>query len=971
MPASIGELELPLDPNPTTSTKDATAGSQSQNSAVRSNNDERHEAALPQTQNATSKGSSTNIVNLEDRIRGMIVGNATRSPPSEPKTKLPPHMRTARPQAQQKHLAQMDKVETKSVDAPKAAEGSVTGASTPRKRFNQKQRREMKTELDIPLPATPPSNQGRNPNKQQLQHPLPPRPAAQNQEHTTRQQQQWRRPQEPRQQQSSQGFRSSQPPKGHPAGPHTQTQSPQLQRGSVPRMAPGGVPFQDQIPNYPARQPPPIQLSLQQTGYHRMPPPPDSAFRSGPSVRPPPQNRQLYQPHGQGNGSRGPIQPSQPTLEEIHAQSHFLEDMAKTEVQNAEMSADEYHSKETFRALLEDVCRKAIGLYEAIGHEDLPRVTLKCFGSLSSGFATKSSDMDLALLSPLSVPEVSSFDSPIPRLLEKAFLDLGYGARLLTRTRVPIIKICEKPTPMLLVGLKKEREEWELHKDDPPEQRKKKITPDKGKSGAVSQPKPPHAVDEVTEINDDMSPNTEMAQLDHGFKEAIAFETVNEDQHESRALGSDAVDDKGEDESETVTSERGLITEASPNNNSQSSTSNPQPKSEELPEKPLTSSQPANHPSKSATPKTPNARPPRDTSLEFPKTGIGIQCDLNFSNHLALHNTLLLRCYSHADPRVRPMVIFVKAWAKTRTINSPYHGTLSSYGYVLMVLHYLVNVATPPVVPNLQLMWQRSKMPEGEGIAKESDLVKGYDVRFWRDEEEIRACAGRKELTQNNESLGALLRGFFIYYAQQGISSPKGGFNWSQSVLSLRTPGGLLSKREKGWTGARTTVDGKEVEKSGTATTTTVDKDDKPAEDGGADNGGGGKGKEGKEAKGKEIRHRYLVAIEDPFETEHNVARTVGHFGVCAIRDEIRRAKGIVERMGRETSGGTTMGRGEVLGGLFDEGPDREMLEREARERERRGREVREKAVRERGERERVEKERVEKEKSEGRNQQA
>ncbi|KAI9740797.1 MAG: hypothetical protein M1835_003130 [Candelina submexicana] len=309
------------------------------------------------------------------------------------------------------------------------------------------------------------------------------------------------------------------------------------------------------------------------------------------------------------------------------------------------------------------------------------------------------------------------------------------------------------------------------------------------------------------------------------------------------------------------------------------------------------------------------------------------------------------------------MVIFVKAWAKTRTINSPYHGTLSSYGYVLMVLHYLVNIATPPVLPNLQLLWQRSKMPEGEGMEKESELIKGYDVRFWRDEEEIRKCAGKGELTRNNESLGELLRGFFVYYAQQGVGSPMGGFNWSQSVLSLRTRGGLVSKREKGWTGAKTTVDGREVERGGggggggtTATTTAGDKDDRAAEEGGGvdDGGGGGAGgggKKGKEGKGREIRHRYLIAIEDPFEIEHNVARTVGHFGVCAIRDEIRRAKGIVERVGREKNSGwgRSMGRGGVLGGgLFDEGPDREVLEREARERERRGREARERVERER-----------------------
>ena len=45
--------------------------------------------------------------------------------------------------------------------------------------------------------------------------------------------------------------------------------------------------------------------------------------------------------------------------------------------------------------------------------------------------------------------------------------------------------------------------------------------------------------------------------------------------------------------------------------------------------------------------------------LEFPKTDAGVQCDINFSAHLALENTLLLRCYSHTDPRVRPMILFI------------------------------------------------------------------------------------------------------------------------------------------------------------------------------------------------------------------------------------------------------------------------------------------------------------------------
>jgi terminal uridylyltransferase len=246
--------------------------------------------------------------------------------------------------------------------------------------------------------------------------------------------------------------------------------------------------------------------------------------------------------------------------------------------------------------------------------------------------------------------------------------------------------------------------------------------------------------------------------------------------------------------------------------------------------------------------------------LDFPKQGVGIQCDINFSNPLGLHNTELLRLYSLCDPRVRPMVLFIKSWAKRRKINSAYSGTLSSYGYVLMVLHFLLNVVQPPVLPNLQRIF---------GANERDAQCEGFNISFYADEGHIRQMAATRQWTSNTEPLGVLLRNFFHYYAAQGQHVIGGGFNWMRDVISIRSPSGIITKEVKGWTGAKTVQMG----------------------------------------DGREVRQRYLLAIEDPFEVSHNVGRPVTHNGIVTVRDEFRRCWRIL----------SAVGRGAVPeGGLFD-----------------------------------------------------
>lgn len=104
--------------------------------------------------------------------------------------------------------------------------------------------------------------------------------------------------------------------------------------------------------------------------------------------------------------------------------------------------------------------------------------------------------------------------------------------------------------------------------------------------------------------------------------------------------------------------------------------------------------------------------------------------------------------------------------------------------------------------------------------------------------------------------IGELLRGFFEYYAY--------AFQWGREVISIRTKGGLLTKQEKGWVAA--VVRPGKVENS-------------------------------------EVKNRYLFAVEDPFEIEHNVSRTCNGPGVGRIKEEFRRAVRLI----RYRDGGKTM----------------------------------------------------------------
>ena len=197
-------------------------------------------------------------------------------------------------------------------------------------------------------------------------------------------------------------------------------------------------------------------------------------------------------------------------------------------------------------------------------------------------------------------------------------------------------------------------------------------------------------------------------------------------------------------------------------------------------------------------------------------SNIIIECDVSIQNPLACVNTALLRSYSLTSPSVRVLAAIVKRWAKARSINDPANQTLSSYGYILMLLYFLtthkatknglpveifpdvknnIPSARCPLVPNLQWMDQRwlqsqpgtpyqewGEKPSNEFTTMSHPSESGYSVNTYfcgLNDPSILACLQRQMAHSNNFScsLPILLAAFFRFYAYD--------FDYKKQVVSL------------------------------------------------------------------------------------------------------------------------------------------------------------------------------------------
>ncbi|KAF5022663.1 hypothetical protein F66182_5281 [Fusarium sp. NRRL 66182] len=152
---------------------------------------------------------------------------------------------------------------------------------------------------------------------------------------------------------------------------------------------------------------------------------------------------------------------------------------------------------------------------------------------------------------------------------------------------------------------------------------------------------------------------------------------------------------------------------------------------------------------------------------------LGLACDMNVNNTLALENTRMVRTYIEIDPRVRELAMIVKYWTRKRIVNdAAFGGTLSSYTWICLIIAFL-QLRSPPVLPALHQSPHKVPRPDGTtpDFADDLDKLSGFG-------------------SKNKSSAAELLFQFFRFYAHE--------FDYDKHVLSVRQ-GKLVTKHDKKW----------------------------------------------------------------------------------------------------------------------------------------------------------------------------
>lgn len=237
--------------------------------------------------------------------------------------------------------------------------------------------------------------------------------------------------------------------------------------------------------------------------------------------------------------------------------------------------------------------------------------------------------------------------------------------------------------------------------------------------------------------------------------------------------------------------------------------------------------------------------------IEFKDILTNLDCDISIHNNLALANTKLLKIISYIDPRIRKMAYIIKNWAKSRNINTPVDGTLSSYGYILTLVHFLQN-RSKPLLPTLEEILIDPSTNENlldNDIFFNPSLSEEEREQLLLNNNYIKLLQEKAGL--NTESLSFLLLEYFRYYSWN--------FDFKNKVVSIRNVVSYYNKSP------------------GNVINNTINKSDK--------------------CERNSWFFNDILAIEDPFETWYDVAHVIRPNPMKKIHSEFLRAYSLGTRL--------------------------------------------------------------------------
>lgn len=141
--------------------------------------------------------------------------------------------------------------------------------------------------------------------------------------------------------------------------------------------------------------------------------------------------------------------------------------------------------------------------------------------------------------------------------------------------------------------------------------------------------------------------------------------------------------------------------------------------------------------------------------IKFRYIPTNVSCDISFKNGLGIYKSDFLRYCASRDPRLRPLMLLIKYWARHFGLSGS--GRISSYGLVCLIIFYLQQESVG-LLPSL-LYLQRTCTPR---------IINGWQVNF-NENTALPAIT-------NNSNIAALLHNFFSFY---------GKFNFNSCVICL------------------------------------------------------------------------------------------------------------------------------------------------------------------------------------------